>query len=525
MKGKFRLIIIIFLLAIVNVLIFSVLLRQSQIAVGHSYMNRYDSAIIADELRQSSDDLTKFIRMYAVTGDIYYRNLYWQVLNIRNGTYPRPEDYQSIYWDLLLPQKELAPDIGVTKSLREKIEKKGITSEEITLLDKAENESNKLVETEMMAIRAIENELNDSDVEFKIEGESNRDFAIRILNNNDYNTAKSRIMGPILEFYTKLNRRTEEVISVNNMLAEKLLFLAIISLTLLLVVLFILSGKLFNNFRNIEILLEEKVKSRTKELQNKNMEFVQTYKRLIQSEKMAAIGGLVAGVAHEINTPVGLSITISSYIVDETERICSNLQKDNISLRYLKEYFDNMGKLSNLILKNMDKVRQLIIKFKSISVNDFDDDGQQINLKDFINSTINSNRLILRNIDVEIYQNNNINIYTFPDIIYQIILNLFENSIFHAYGREKGKVRIEIMYAGSNVEIKYTDFGRGIPIDNIDKIFEPFYTTDRNPSRHGLGLNIVYNYITQKLKGSIECTSEIGKGTNFLIKLPLINEA
>ena len=170
--------------------------------------NRYQSFLIADELRQSSDDLTRMVRTFAATGDRRFEKQFNTVLAIRNGEWPRPLHYSKIYWDLLATQDILPGTDGQKAALHDRMVDQKITDEERGLLKLAQNQSDALVSLEKVAMRAINNALTTEDAKLRQSGESSRDMAIRLLHGREYHEAKALIMAPLQEFLIMLDERT-----------------------------------------------------------------------------------------------------------------------------------------------------------------------------------------------------------------------------------------------------------------------------------------------------------------------------
>ena len=262
--------------------------------------------------------------------------------------------------------------------------------------------------------------------------------------------------------------------------------------------------------------LEEKVKERTRELET-------TQKQLIESEKMAALGSLVAGVAHEISTPVGNSVTVASTLADETKEIVNAVAQGQIKRSTFNEYLDLAGESTQLMLSNLSRAGQLIQSFKQVAVDQSNIEQRSFALKEYLEEFILSLAPQLKstphNLTVE--GDDNLIIESYPGALAQIATNLVTNSLSHGYSEgEAGKLYFDIRKQGDKARIEYGDDGCGIEQNNLLKIFEPFYTTARHRGGTGLGLHIVYNLVNQKLQGRIEVESKVGVGTKFLITLP-----
>jgi signal transduction histidine kinase len=260
------------------------------------------------------------------------------------------------------------------------------------------------------------------------------------------------------------------------------------------------------------------------EIKEKTERLDQSRKQLVQSEKMASLGQLVAGVAHEINTPVGIGITVSSHLVDQTREIISAFDKNKMTKSALTQYFGKTLETSELIFTHLVQAGDLVRSFKMISADQTVHERRSFMLKTYLDDIIVSLRPKLKK---ELHQvtlncREDIEINSYPGALAQIITNLIINSLLHAYEEgEEGNIRIDVSTEESEVILEYSDDGKGIPPENIEKVFDPFFTTKRGEGGTGLGLHIIYNTVTEILKGSISCESTLGQGTRFSIKLPI----
>lgn len=271
--------------------------------------------------------------------------------------------------------------------------------------------------------------------------------------------------------------------------------------------------------------LEQKVADRTRELSDALENLKATQGQLIESEKMASLGSLVAGVAHEINTPVGNSITAASTLADRTTSFATDFNAGNLKKSALKAYLEVASEGSELILRNLERAAELIQSFKQVAVDRSSLDRRQFEVKDYIKEVLISlkPKLKMTGHTISIKGDNNIILDSYPGALSQVITNLVVNSLNHGYdGDEAGNLQFEIGIKGDRLVLKYSDDGGGIPSENLDKIFEPFFTTARDRGGSGLGLHIVYNLVTQTLQGKITCESAVGEGTKFVLDLPLV---
>jgi PAS domain S-box-containing protein len=278
------------------------------------------------------------------------------------------------------------------------------------------------------------------------------------------------------------------------------------------------------NLVNINQDLEKRVSERTLELQDyvKNLKLAQG--QLIQSERMAALGGLVAGVAHEIKTPVGTSYTSSSYLKTQTDNFKEKFAKGGLRVADLEAYLEEVDISTNLITSNLDRAGKLVKNFKEIAVDQTSQERRIYNLKEYIGEIVYtlSPRLKSSKHVVIVECPDNINIYSYPGALSQILTNLIINSLIYGFeGIESGKIKISGSLKNTNVSILYSDNGVGMKKKIVKQIYEPFFTTKRNFGGSGLGMNIVFNLVTQRLNGKISCESAPGFGTSFNIQFPI----
>ncbi|MGJ5631673.1 trifunctional serine/threonine-protein kinase/ATP-binding protein/sensor histidine kinase [Nostoc sp. CALU 1950] len=270
--------------------------------------------------------------------------------------------------------------------------------------------------------------------------------------------------------------------------------------------------------------LEEKVAERTQELSQAVEDLKATQKQLVESEKMAALGGLVAGVAHEINTPVGTSITVASTLADETRSLIMAVEEGQLKRSVLNNYLEIAKESTELLLSNLNRAGELVQSFKQVAVDQTSLEQRTFSVKQYLEEIVTSLTPKLKQAShiLIVTGDETVRINSYPGALAQIITNLVMNSLNHGYQlHESGQLRIEVKQENQRVVIQYSDDGCGIPQENLTKIFEPFFTTARQQGGSGLGLHIVYNLVTQKLQGTIDVDSEVEKGTLFTVTLPL----
>jgi signal transduction histidine kinase len=269
--------------------------------------------------------------------------------------------------------------------------------------------------------------------------------------------------------------------------------------------------------------LELKVESRTEELKSTIDILKKAQDQLVYSEKMSALEGLVAGVSHEINTPVGLGLTGITHFLDITKVINNHYKNDDLSQEEFETYLRDSLVLAEVIFSNLQKSAELVRSFKQISVDQTSEAQRSFNLKEYTSeilvslTNITKNRKVIFCLDCE-----DVSIYSYPGAYSQIMTNLFVNTLNHAFEKEQsGEVSVDVKKLDNKVFISFKDNGKGIKKDDLDKIFNPFFTTNRKFGGSGLGLNIVYNIIKTTFNGEIICKSTIGTGTQFDIELKI----
>ena len=274
---------------------------------------------------------------------------------------------------------------------------------------------------------------------------------------------------------------------------------------------------------NYNRTLEEDVAERTSKLTQTLENLKATQSQLVESEKMAALGSLVAGVAHEINTPVGIGVSMASFLAHETQKINEMVKTGKMKISALKDYLQSASESSALILNNLNRAAELVQSFKQVAVDQTSLDKRPFNVKPYIEEILLNLRHVLKRTDhvIEVHGDNAATLNSYPGAFSQVVSNLVMNSLKHAYEEgDTGLMRFDIAQHGEVVTVTYKDDGIGIPPENLGRIFEPFFTTARSRGGSGLGLHIVYNLVTQTLQGMIHCQSEIGQGTQFVIELP-----
>jgi CHASE2 domain-containing sensor protein/signal transduction histidine kinase len=250
-----------------------------------------------------------------------------------------------------------------------------------------------------------------------------------------------------------------------------------------------------------------------------------TQKQLVESEKYAALGSMVAGIAHEVNTPVGNSLMAASILDNATDKFKESFDLGELKKSSLQAYLEKSKSSSEILLANLQRAAELIENFKQVAVDQTSLEQRRFQVKDYIERILISLAPQIQNTphQIKVLGDSAIAIQSYAGAFSQIITNLVTNSLAHAYhdADQAGQLQFEIVQLDDKVLITYSDDGKGIPSESLDKIFEPFFTTARDRGGSGLGLHIIYNLVTQNLKGTIVCESTVGIGTKFAIALPL----
>ncbi|NOY68241.1 MAG: HAMP domain-containing histidine kinase [Deltaproteobacteria bacterium] len=246
-------------------------------------------------------------------------------------------------------------------------------------------------------------------------------------------------------------------------------------------------------------------------------------KQLVESEKFAALGGLVAGVAHEINTPVGVGVTAASFLEDRTRDILKQMDSEQLSQDDVRAFLNIVAEASDTILKNLGRAADLVRNFKQVAVDQSSEVKRRFNLKEYIEGVLLSLRYQYKRTGHAIIVNcpGYLELVGFPGLFSQVITNLLMNSLIHGLNDVKGgEIVFDAKMTDEKLVITYSDNGKGMEGAAADKIFEPFFTTKRAEGGSGLGMSIVYNIITRTMGGRIECRTAPGEGVAFTITLP-----
>ncbi|WP_372778226.1 PAS domain S-box protein [Litorivivens sp.] len=268
---------------------------------------------------------------------------------------------------------------------------------------------------------------------------------------------------------------------------------------------------------------EEKLQHQVEETEQALQRVRETQDQLMQSERLATLGGLVAGIAHEVNTPLGIGVSAASYLQEQVHDVKHGLDTDNLRKSDLERFLKACDESADILLTNIRRAADLIQSFKKVAVDQTSDKRRTINLGEYLNELLHSLRPRLKKTPHRVYIKSTEAVYieTIPGSLSQVIINLIMNSLVHAFGEtDRGVIEIALSKKNSEAYLTFRDNGKGIPEGDLGKIFEPFFTTRIDQGGSGLGLHIVYNLVNQILCGKIAVESNPGAGTVFYITLP-----
>lgn len=270
--------------------------------------------------------------------------------------------------------------------------------------------------------------------------------------------------------------------------------------------------------------LEASVKERTQSLQDALNNFKQAQERLVETEKMAALGKLVAGVAHEVNTPLGIAVTATTHCEHRLKKLDQAFADGKLSRKQLQQFISDTLDAYTLLGSNLERAATLIQNFKKTAVDQSSFELVECTLPDYLDVLAISLKPMVKSkqVQLKVSPNASFTLHTYQGALAQIITNLVSNSFEHGFKApsEENQIHLSAEASDKGAVVRFKDNGIGMNEDTLDNIFEPFYTTARDQGGSGLGLSIVYNLVTRKLKGEIDVQSEPNKGTEFILRLP-----
>lgn len=249
----------------------------------------------------------------------------------------------------------------------------------------------------------------------------------------------------------------------------------------------------------------------------------ETQDQLMQREKLAALGGLVAGIAHEINTPMGVALTGASLVQDRLTALEQAYASGELRKSHLVEFMTDARSGLDVTLTNLTRASDLITSFKQVAVDQTHSTPRRVHLASYLRDVMASLTPMHRRSGhrIELELDESLELDTHPGALSQIVTNLLQNALVHAYDEGViGRIVLGLRAVAGAIELSLTDEGRGMSADQQRRVFEPFYTTRRGTGGSGLGMHVVHNLVTQRLDGTVRIESAPGRGTRVVVRLP-----
>jgi signal transduction histidine kinase len=269
--------------------------------------------------------------------------------------------------------------------------------------------------------------------------------------------------------------------------------------------------------------LERAVHERTAQLEQQNAALKEAQSELVRQEKLASLGRLVAGVAHEINTPLGICVTATSHLVQELKLTREEMAAGELTEDSLNSFLDIIDQSLRIMTSNTQRAAALVRSFKQVAVDQSSDDIRSFRLRNYLNEVLLSlqPKLKGRPVQVEVDCSAELELASFPGAVSQIVTNMVVNSLVHGFEDERaGRIAIRATEADGMVTLEYSDDGAGMDEATLAKLFDPFFTTKRGSGGSGLGAHILYNLVTGALGGTVKVESAPGQGLRYTLRFP-----
>ncbi|MCZ4294657.1 sensor histidine kinase [Vibrio sinaloensis] len=292
--------------------------------------------------------------------------------------------------------------------------------------------------------------------------------------------------------------------------------LGLLALLLLAIVAVIYANSHYSGLKSQLTAQDRELKSALKRLEDIN-------ELLVKNEQQASLGMLVAGIAHEVNTPIGICVTASSNLQHEIRELRRDYENKKLSEENLLEFLDICEESAMIIHNNNQRASELIRSFKQITVDQSSDELREVNLRQYLDEILVSMRPRLKKSphQITIHCPEKMTCRIYAGSLAQIVTNLIMNSLIHAFDDgEKGSIEIRVSESDNRIHFIYSDNGKGLSEEDSQRLFDPFFTTKRNQGGSGLGAHLIQNLITRKLGGSVSVETKLGEGLRYIIDFP-----
>jgi len=532
LKRLFVLLLSINIFALIGVVLIVGEYQHSIKKLQFAYELQHKSFILADQLRQSSDDLTRMARTYVITANKKFEDQFHTVLDIRNGKVKRPKNYNHIYWDFLTLDGENAILNGEQKSLRKLMQESGFPQEELSLLYKSAKQSDDLTHLETKAMNAVKGIFLDKNGKYTKKGKPDLKLAAQIMHSDEYHQAKINIMKPIDSFYQAFEKRTKKFVDEANAKVKKLESFASVAIFLLIILV------LFSFFILLSRIVYplETLKNTMLQLSKNDMDTsipqhqytdevgdmigsVEVFKanglRLIQKEenlknaiKDAEFANnsksiFLANMSHELRTPLNAILGFTSLL--EKSKNINTQEKENLTI------IKNSGNHLLSIINEILELSKIEVGKIELTNSDFDLYSMIEEIKMMFISRFEAKEL---HFEIDIDDNVPQYIQSDQQRLKQILINLFGNALKFT---QKGYVKCAVKYQHNKLHFVVEDTGMGISKKYQKKIFKPFEQISSNKfTKNGTGLGLaITKELISLLGGKIELKSEKGKGSIF----------
>ncbi len=532
LKRLFVLLLTINIFALIGVVLIVGEYQHSIKKLQFAYELQHKSFILADQLRQSSDDLTRMARTYVITANKKFEDQFHTVLDIRNGKVKRPEKYNQIYWDFLTLDGQEAVLNGEQKSLRKLMKESGFPQEELNLLYKSAKQSDDLTHLETKAMNAVKGIFLDKNGNYTKRGKPDLKLAAWIMHSDEYHQAKINIMKPIDAFYQAFEKRTKKFVDEANEKVKKLETFASVAIFLLIILVlfsfFILLSRIvypLETLKNTMLQLSKNDMDTTIPIHQYNDEVgdmigsVEVFKEnglcLIQKEenlkdaiKDAEFANnsksiFLANMSHELRTPLNAILGFTSLL--EKSKNIDTQEKENLNI------IKNSGNHLLSIINEILELSKIEVGKIELTNNDFDLYSMIEEIKMMFISRFETKSLTFT---IDIDDNVPQFIHSDQQRLKQILINLFGNALKFT---QKGYVKCSIKYKHNKLYFAVEDTGMGISKKYQKKIFKPFEQISSNKfTKNGTGLGLaITKELISLLGGKIDLKSELDKGSTF----------